>query len=332
MKKKQIIVGIDVSKATLDVFIHSVSFHFVTSNDEKGFFELLETICKVAKCSAKDIFFCFENTGKYSRRLSVFLFTQEIPFAMEPALAIKRSLGITRGKNDKVDAKRIANYAFEKKHQLTPTILPGESIDKIKMLLSLREKLIKHRTALKNGITDLYDCYQEGETNLIREIQERQISALNNEIETIENEVEQIIRKDSSMYNNFKLILTVKGIGKINAFYFIAYTANFTLFATARAFACYCGIAPFENSSGTIKGKTRVHHYANKQLKSLINLAATSVINVKGELQCYYNKRVNEQGKNKMSTINIIRNKIIYRVFAVVKRGTPYVDLYKFAA
>ena len=48
-------------------------------------------------------------------------------------------------------------------------------------------------------------------------------------------------------------------------------------------------------------------------------------------MKSYYHKRI-EQGKNKMSTINIIRNKILARVFAVVKRQTPYVDTMKFAA
>jgi len=332
MKKKQIIIGIDVSKAILDVFIHSFNYHFIVENDPKGFVILLETICKICNCKKEDLFFCFENTGKYSRMLSVFLHTQEITFVMAPALEIKKSLGITRGKNDKVDARRIALYAFEKKERLVPTVLPGEKIDRIKMLLSLREKLIKHRTAYKNGITDLHDCYIEGETRMIKEIQQRLINNINTEIEAIEKEIFVIIEKDHSMHKNFKLILSVRGIGKIIAFYFIAYTANFTLFANARAFACYCGIAPFENSSGTIIGKPRVHHYANKQLKALLNLAAMSAIQMKGEYRQYYNKRINELGMNKMSTLNIIRNKLVFRVFAVVNRGTPYVDLYKFAA
>ncbi|NJO92366.1 MAG: IS110 family transposase [Chloroflexia bacterium] len=114
MKKKQIIVGIDVSKSTLDVFVRDAAFHFIVSNNTIGFAELLETICKVSKCKPGEILFCFENTGKYSKMLSVFLHSQGLTFFMEPALAIKRSLGITRGKNDKVDAKRIAEYAYEK--------------------------------------------------------------------------------------------------------------------------------------------------------------------------------------------------------------------------
>ena len=332
MKKIQVIVGIDVSKSTLDLFVRNAGYHFIVENEPKGFSQLLETICKVSTCKPDEIMFCFENTGKYSKMLSVFLNSHNLTFFMEPALAIKRSLGMARGKNDKIDAKRIAEYAYEKKHKLIPTKMPGENIDRMKTLLGLREKLIKHRTAFKNGITDLHDCYREGENAFVKEIQKNQIKLLDEDIKRVEDEIELVVKSNTSMLKNYKLVKSVKGIAKINAFYFIAYTANFTLFASARAYACYCGIAPFENSSGTMKGKAKVHHYANKQLKSLLNLAASSAIQARGEYQAYYNKRVFELGKNKMSTINIIRNKLVYRVFAVVKRQTPYVDLTKFAA
>lgn len=331
MKKNRIIIGIDVSKATLDCYIHSIALHFVVENSPTGFVLLLETALTKTKCKKEDLFICFENTGKYSKRLSVFLNSQQISFAMVPALEIKKSLGITRGKNDKVDSRRIANYAYEKKEKLTPTILPGEKIDKIKSLLSLREKLLKHRTAYKNGISDLHDCYREGETGMIKEIQQRLIDAVNDEISKIETEIEAIIKCDASMCRNFELILSVRAIGKIVGFYLIAYTENFTSFIDARSFACFAGIAPFANSSGTVTGKSRVHPYANKQLKSLLSMAAMCAIQIKGEYSEYYKRRI-EAGKNKMSTLNIIRNKIVFRVFAVVKRGSPYVDLYKFAA
>lgn len=332
MKKKQIIVGIDVSKNTLDVFIRVVDRSFVVSNGPKGFPTLLETIRKEAQCNLHQLFICFENTGKYSKMLSVFLHSMKIAFLMETPLAIKKSLGITRGKNDRIDARRIADYAFEKQHVLKPTVLPGAEIESIKMLLTLREKLVRQRTAHKNGITDLHDCYRDGETQFVKELQEELIRRLDTAIQDVENEIERIIKEDNSLLTNYGLVRSVKGIAKINAFYFIAYTANFTLFATARAYACYCGIAPFETSSGTVKGRAKVNHYANKQLKSLLNMAASSVVQTKGEYRDYYNKRVNELGKSKMSTLNIVRNKLVYRVFAVVNRQTPYVDLYKFAA
>jgi transposase len=332
MKKKQVIIGIDVSKATLDVFIHGVKCYFQVENNPKGFVALLERTCKEIKCKTDDLLFCFENTGKYSRMLSVFLHTQSIRFVMEPAIKIKKSLGLTRGKNDKVDSRRIALYAYEKRETIVPTILPDEKIDQIRSLLSLRERLIRQQTSHKNGLSDLFDCYVEGETLLIKEVQHRMIKHLSEEIELIENKIKEIIKSNESMVKNFKLLLSIKGIGKIVAFYLIAYTANFTSFANARAFACYAGIAPFAYSSGTVNGKSKVHPLANKHIKTLLNLAAMSAIQQKGEFKIYYNKRVNELGKSKMSTLNIIRNKLIYRAFAVVQRETPYVDLLKFAA
>src|SRR5664279_1199062 len=293
MKKKQIFIGIDVSKAKLDVFIYGIKTYFVVENSPQGFVQLLETCIKSASCKKRDLFFCFENTGKYSRMLSVFLASQGILFAMESALKIKKSFGITRGKNDKVDSERIALYAYEKRESLTPTVLPGGERDQIKSLLSLRNKLIRHRTAYKNVTTDLNDCYQDGETNMLKEVQQRLIAALNEEIKKVEKQIRTIIKEDENLSKNFQLIMSVKGIGKIVAFYLIAFTANFTQITNARAFACYAGIAPFDHSSGTWKGTTRVNHLANKQIKSILNMAALSAVNSRGEYQLYYQKRIN---------------------------------------
>ena len=75
----------------------------------------------------------------------------------------------------------------------------------------------------------------------------------------------------------------------------------------------------------SVKGRTRLHPFANKQLKSLLNTAAMSVIQQKREYKTYFQRRTDE-GKNKMSTLNIIRNKLVTRAYAVVKPQTPYVD------
>ena len=131
---------------------------------------------------------------------------------------------------------------------------------------------------------------------------------------------------------NYKLIQTVRGVGPVIARYLIIFTENFTRFATYRKFACYAGIAPFEYASGSsVRGRTRVHSCANKQLKSSLNIAAMNAIKINGVYKQYYQRRQKE-GKNNMSTLNIIRNKLLAQIFAVVKRQTPYVDLYKFAA
>jgi hypothetical protein len=66
-------------------------------------------------------------------------------------------------------------------------------------------------------------------------------------------------------------------------------------------------------------------------MKTLLTMASVSAIQCDKELKHYYKKKLAE-GKPKMVALNNIRNKILSRAFAVVKRGTPYVELQQYAA
>jgi len=330
--KRKFIIGIDVSKETLDVFILVSSFYLQVANSHKGFPVLLENCINQCACTLDELFFCFEDTGRYSRQLSSFLSEAGISFAMVSALEIKRSLGLKRGKNDRVDAKAIAHYAWQHKDDLRPTKVNSALEGELRQLLTLRNKLIRHRTAYKNNLHDLKDVLYDGETDCIRQVHQHMIIELNEQIKIVDQRIENLISSSELWQNNYQLIQSVRGVGPVLAKYFIIYTQNFTRLNNPKSFACYAGIAPFEYSSGTsVKGRTRVHPFANKQLKSLLNTAAMAAIQLKGEYKTYFQRRT-EEGKNKMSTLNIIRNKLVTRVYAVVKRQTPYVDLTTFAA
>lgn len=332
MKITKEVIGIDVSKLTLDVFIHSLKQHFVVSNNPAGFSKLLQVIWKELPGSKQKLIFCFEDTGKYSLPLCIFLNGENLSFTMVPALDIKRSLGLVRGKSDKKDARFIALYAWRKRDEIKPTIFPAASIVRIKQLLSLRNKLVKHKKAYQTAMCDVQDYFKNGDSQFYLGVNKRVIKSLSSEMESIEKEIETIIKSDPEVQKNYKILKTVPGIGKIIAFYLIAYTHNFTKFENARKFCCYCGIAPFENRSGTsLQGRTKVNPLANKMIKALLNMGALSAIRNYPEFKAYYNQRI-AKGYNKMSTVNIIRNKIVFRAFSVIKRGSQYVNFYKFAA
>ena len=141
-----------------------------------------------------------------------------------------------------------------------------------------------------------------------------------------------MIVRDRELKEMFALLLSVKGIGKVTARFLIVYTNGFRWFDSWRKFASYIGIAPFPNTSGTsLRGRTKVSGLANKEGKALLNMCACTAILCCREMKAYYDRRVGE-GKNKMSTMNIIRNKVLARAFAVVKRGTPYVDTMRYAS
>lgn len=325
---KQFFIGIDVSKLKIDVFIFQKNRYHQFTNDIKGFEIMVRWISKsIQKVDLFDAVICFEHTGIYSLSLALYLEEKGIPFSMTSALQIKRSMGIARGKNDRIDAKRIAEYAFRHRDILVQTKLPTKTILKLQPLLTLRDRLVRSKAGYEatrreqshflpeNDFPELYETY-----NLL-------IADLKAKVRKLEKTIKEIIAADEEIKKNFELITKIKGVGLIVGTYMIVYTHNFTRFSNWRKFACYSGIAPFDFQSGTsIHGKPRVNGIANRQMKKMLHISAMHAAYTDKEMSAYFQKRL-ESGYNKMSTLNAIRNKILARVFAVVRRQTPYVEL-----
>ena len=331
MKFKEAL-GIDVSKKTIDVQLHLAGIHYKFDNKVKGYKTLLAWVKKQTGLSLDQLLICFEHTGLYSLPLAVFLSEQKIIFCMESALQIKRSLGLTRGKNDRIDAQRIAEYAYLRREQLKPFVLPSINVLKLQKLFSLRERMVKQRAGFMGSIKEYKAMLKQKEHKLMFSVHKKTIHFLSKQIDILEKEMIDLIQADELMKELYNLMVSVKGVGLILASNLLVVTNCFRGFTDSRKFACYAGIAPFEKQSGTsLKTKSRVSHYANKKIKSLLNLSASSAVQADPELKAYYQRRV-EDGKSRMSTLNIVRNKIVHRIFAVVKRGTPYVTLYHYEA
>lgn len=325
-------IGIDVSKLTFDVHIHSSNQKKEFNNSGKGYLLLMQWLIKEINHGKEQMLICFEHTGLYSLNLSLFLQKNAVPFVMVPALEIKRSLGVTRGKNDQVDAQRIAAYAYLKRESLQPTVLPSQTILNLQPLLALRDKLVVDRAGFKATAGEYKSTLMVPDNQYLIDTYLEIIRALDIQIQAIEKHINELLQKDQGVKETYDLITGIKGIGPLTAAYLIVCTHNFTRFDSWRKFACYAGIAPFEHRSGTsIRGRNKVSHMANKQIKMLLFLSANNAVRGDKELKEYYIRRIDE-GKSKMSTLNIIKNKLVARVFAVAKRQTEFVDLRKFAA
>jgi len=322
-------MGIDLSKNTLDAHLHVAGEHAHFENSPKGFRALLSWGRKTSGVKNNKLLICFEHTGIYGMALAAFLEQKKLTYSMVPALEIKRSLGMVRGKDDRVDARRIAQYAHLRREIIKETKLPAVVLQKMKQLLSLRERMVAQRAGYTAQLGELKRIYKQAENPKLFSIQENLISELTRAIDTLESELQSLIKSDPEVKRLFELVTSVKGVGLIVGANIIVITRCFKAFDNSRQMACYCGVAPFQNQSGTsLRSKAKVNHYANKRLKALINLAAFSALQHDKELKAYYQKRVKE-GKSEMSTVNIVRNKVLHRIFAVVNRGTPYVETYR---
>jgi transposase len=323
-------IGVDISKTWLDFAIIRLKqpTEFLTyriDNTVNGLRELKRQLRSEKILLNKETLVVMEHTGIYKRTLLDFLITQRCKICVEVALRIKKSFGIQRGKSDRIDAKRIAKYAMDKAQELKIWNEPRKSLLVLKDLLSNRERIVRLKNSAEVPLNEMAPYYPKADMKFLMSLNQSCISGINESLLAIDEAIKKLVKADEKINSQLKLITSVRGIGPITAYYLICDTHEFTLFEKASQLACYAGIAPFEYQSGSsINGKKRVHPIANKKLKSLLHTGAVSAIRGKNEIRAYYDRKVAE-GKPKMSVLNAIRNKLVKRVVAVVKRNSPYV-------
>lgn len=327
MSKFKHFSGIDVSKDFFDVVIlmngdKNRPIHNQFQNTNKGLKAFIKWM-KTMEVTHDNTLVCLEHTGIYSKLIITHLLASDFHIWVEMSLKIIRSIGVQRGKNDKVDAERIAYYAMKHEDEAILYKAPGETIEKIRKLLSLRDKLTTTKVALKKDIKEL-ETFDKELGKYSKQWQKNTLKGIDKDLDLIEKQLNELIKTDKNLNRVYKLATSVPGIGKITALYLYCFTNEFSQYVTARQLACYCGVVPFEYTSGkSVRGKPRVHHMANKKMKKQLHMCALSAVTYDPEMKEYYTRKVQE-GKNKMLVINNVRNKLVHRVCACIRDNRMY--------
>ena len=327
MEKLIHFIGIDVSKLTIDVAIiinNDIGriIQLVFTNDSKGFKEFKNRLNK-EKIPFPETIFCMEHTGYYSKQLSRFIIAQHGNLWMEMSLKIIRSLGVQRGKNDKLDAKRIALFAQRNQQDFVPYNPPRLIVENLKTFLMLREKLINSKIALVVPVNEL-TCVDKAAGKIALKAISKALQGIKKNINTLDAKIDELIASDKELAEKLKLVSSVPGVARITFCYLVYFTNEFKNYTEAKQLACYCGVVPFEYTSGSsVKGKPKVHNMANKKMKKLLHTAALCAVTYYPEFKQYYERKI-EEGKPKMLILNNVRNKIVLRIAAVIKNNLPY--------
>jgi transposase len=322
-------LGIDMAKKSFQVALTVNGATVVEEsidNTEAGIKTYFEELKK--KFNLSQLVVCVEHTGIYTCRLLDYLAEKKIRICLESAIQIQRSQGVKRGKNDRIDAVRIAQYAYKNFKELRFWTPSRDVINDIKSLLTMRDRLVKMKTKLTVPVNEEEGLINAGKHKRHQKFCAKTLSSLKGDIAEIDLELKVLINSDPQVKEQVKYATSVPGIGILTALSMIVYSGEFERIRESKKFACYAGVAPFEHSSGSsVRGKTRVSKMANMRMKRLLHLAAMSSINRPSELKTFYDRKVAE-GKNKMSALNAVRNKLISRVFACVKNKHPYEKTY----
>lgn len=320
-------MGVDVSKSTLDIVIVSEGaemLHAQIPNQLKTIRKFFAQSKKSLSMTTDRMTVCLEHTGIYGFALLEALQQMKVKICVEPALQIKQSQGMTRGKNDKVDAKRIAQYAFKNRLNLRLWKPQRPVLQRLQALLSLRDRLVKVKVQLETPIQEVTGYIEADIAKSLQSSSKAAIKGVERDLHRVEKEIDDLVRSDDNLKTQFTRATSVPGVGKITGLYMIVSSGEFERINDPKKFACYSGVAPFEHQSGSsIRGRTRVSRMANMTMKKLLHLAALSAIQCCQEIRDYYLRKV-AQGKNKMAVINAVRNKLITRVYACVKHQRLY--------
>lgn len=336
MKKiYQIFIGIDVSKSKLDYCIvneEAKNKHQfgVIANNAKAIASFIKLLKKNIAGEQK-LLFCLENTGVYSMPICYWLQTGKLDYWVVPALEVKRSKGISRGKTDKADAKDIAYYAITHLYELKLSQLPENDFIELRLLLAEREKTVKAINSF-NATKENISYLSKKILHATLKHNQTTVAFLQKQLKIIEKLIGQLVNRNPVFKQQDELLQSIPGVGKQTSITLIAYTQAFSLFKNHRQFACFAGVAPFKYSSGSsVKGGTKVSNLANKKIKTILNMAALSAKKYDPQLKLYFEKKIKE-GKNKMLVLNAIRCKIISRAFAVINRNSKFVNTLKAVA
>jgi transposase len=333
---KKIVIGIDASKEKLDLCLRSgeeILKEVIVVNTTREIKVAFRHLFHEFKIEKTNVLVCAEHTGRYTYPLSHACHEAGITLWLENPAEIKYGSGVHRGKNDKVDARKIAMYAIRFQDKVRPYSLPDKHIAVLKDLVSERDMHVAAKAMYRGQLTDLKrftskECYAAKCKRFKVLIKDLEVL-----VDGIEREIQALVEGDETMSRQRALLLSIDGVGEQTAIKMIVETNAFRDFANARKFCCHAGVAPFSYSSGSsLRSRAHVSHKADKSIKTLLHMAALAVATRKksGELHEYYTRKV-EEGKSKMSVLNAVRAKLVLRMFAVIRNNNFYEKDYRCA-
>ena len=305
-------VGIDVSKAKLDLAFDERSTTASVSNDPEGIDELVQLLPEPESC-----LIVIEATGNYERALVVRLADAgHIVSVVNPRQVrdFAKALG-KLAKTDKIDARIIAQFGkLTRPRAVAKTKKLQSELDQ---LVTRRRQLIGTRTAEKNR-------QGQAASKLVRKSIQRVLDAINKDIKTIDREITKLVQSDDDWKNRAELLGTMPGIGDVTSTTIIAELPELGKL-NRQEIASLVGLAPFNRDSGKMRGKRSIFG-GRETVRSALYMAALSARRYNPAIKDF-SQRLSEQGKPPKVVITACMRKILVTLNSMVKTNSPWQNL-----
>ena len=326
MKDINHFVGVDISSEYFTVsFLRAKDMKLVSfenfENSANGFQNLLADF-QSHRIDEGNAAICMEATGVYGESLLAFLVARGYAVAVENPYKVKRAFDISPKKSDKIDSGKLAEYAYRFYDQLHFWTPKPQIIEEISIFLVQREQITKQKISTGNALHALKRKNFQSEKAI--SLYESMIKNCQENIKTIDKEIEALIQKDPEYKQMIENLKSVPGVGNMLANHLLVATNGFSKHLNAKELSSYIGIVPLVYESGkSIRRKNTSSGVGPGTLRKLMYLSSMTSRRYDENNKKYFLRKVAE-GKSKRLVLNNIANKLLKLLVALIISKKPY--------
>jgi transposase len=303
-----IYVGIDVSKAWLDVAVHETEVAWRIANDDKGIPDLVKRLLRI-----KPALVVLEATGGYEMQLVAELAHAKLPVVVtnpRKVRAFARSTG-RLAKTDKLDAKLLAHFAAA----IQPAVrsLPSDEEEQLTGLLVRRRQLVDMLTVEKNRLHTVRPALREDIREHIAWLQAKQAK--------IDEEIEQFVMGNTLWKEKDAILRSAPGVGKVTSCTLLAMLPELGTL-NRQEIAALVGVAPVNKDSGRKQGKRRVYG-GRATVRSVLYMAALAAKRYNPRIKEFYEALL-RRGKEKKVALTACMRKLLVILNAMMRTNQPW--------
>jgi len=296
-------VGIDVSKAQLDVAVHNQPSSWQAANTEAGIAELVKQMQAM-----NPTLIVLEATGGFELRLVAELAAAKLPVVVTNPRRVRnfaRSTG-KLAKTDKLDAKMLAHFAAALRPEPRP--LPSAQEEQLTALLTRRRQIVDMLTVEKNRLHTV-------RTPMRSDIEEH-IAWLTEKLAKLDADIDQFVQGSTLWQEKATLLKSVPGVGRITASTLLAMLPELGTL-NRQEIAALVGVAPVNKDSGRKQGKRRIFG-GRATVRSVLYMAALSAKKHNPKIKKFY-EHLLKQGKEKKVALTACMRKLLVILNAMLR-------------
>ena len=315
-------IGIDVSKASINVHIPKNSQDLVLDNNLKSFRSLFSKLKKIYKKEIEDIIFIFEPTGSYSEALRKYCSEKNLKcFIINPKQFSNyaKALGV-EVKNDIEDARVLSKALHLAKEGQVKVPVFNDDVEQIKELMSFYKFTKKQTTQQKNHLESLVS--KDGDKFSIKELQ-KSIEASKKQESKIIERVQSLIDSTDEYRIAYENIISIKGVGQIAGIVLLHLFLKYPD-ANQKQITSLTGLNPIYKQSGTsVQSGYRIAKSGAGLYRGTLFMATLSAIQHDKNFKALYD-RLKAKGKHSTSAQIAVMRKIILTALSLYKNNRKY--------